>query len=282
MTDRILHYIVGDIHGCYTELLTLEAKIEGHAERHDARPLVVSVGDLVDRGPASAEVVAHFRVGQGAGTHVALAGNHEQEMLRVLADLRPELFDAVGGPPRQYGPSLREAHGNGLRLARWLSAAEYCQYVRLNWLGQGGAATLVSWGGDAHDPRTWRIPTEDLAYLMQLPFYWQSEQAVVTHALATAEDLALLRQAAGVPRPWQLPGWDRAVQNAMWNRAAPATPADDARTHVSGHSPQKRPQHLPRAKALLIDTGCVYGRRLTAWCPDTGDFLSTASLQPSW
>jgi hypothetical protein len=282
MTKRIFHYIVGDIHGCYTELLTLEAKLQHHAARHDARPLVVAVGDLVDRGPDSANVVAHFRAGLAAGSHVTLVGNHEQEMLRVLADLRPELFDNIGGPPRRLGPSLREAHASGKKLARWLSATEYTQYVRLNWLGQGGAAALASWGCDAHDPRSWRIPEDDLAFLVTRPLYWQSEHTVVTHALASADDLSVLRAADGTAEAWRHPGWDQAAQNAMWSRTTPAAPADPVRIHVSGHTPQARPQHLPRARALQIDTGCAYGRRLTAWCPETEEFFNAPSLQSAW
>jgi serine/threonine protein phosphatase 1 len=44
--------IVGDIHGCFDELIRL-------VDRADIGPedLIVSVGDLVDRGPRSYDVV---------------------------------------------------------------------------------------------------------------------------------------------------------------------------------------------------------------------------------
>jgi serine/threonine protein phosphatase 1 len=47
--------VIGDIHGCYRELLDLlEACAVDDGDR------VVSVGDLVDRGPSSLEVCDWF------------------------------------------------------------------------------------------------------------------------------------------------------------------------------------------------------------------------------
>src|SRR5205085_11577113 len=50
------HIIIGDIHGCFTELLELLERV--HLTDDD---IVVSVGDLVDRGPDSPRVLAYFR-----------------------------------------------------------------------------------------------------------------------------------------------------------------------------------------------------------------------------
>jgi diadenosine tetraphosphatase ApaH/serine/threonine PP2A family protein phosphatase len=273
-------YVVGDIHGCLAELLELEAKVAQHAERHGARALVVAVGDLVDRGPDSAGVVRRFREGRSVGTHLAIVGNHDQEMLRVLADVRPDLFDGIGGPPRHLGPSFAAVHATGRRLARWLSLDEYRTYLRLNWIGQGGAAALASWGCNPHDAPSWRLPADDLAYLSSLPLFWEDERCVVTHALATAADLAALRAGATDPAAWATLAWAHAVHGALWNREPPARPPDPARVHVSGHTPLPRVRHVERANALMVDTGCVYGRRLTAWCAPTGDLLRVRSHQP--
>ena len=89
-----MHYFVGDIHGCYRELLLLEAKIRHHAERAGAEPFVVSVGDLVDRGPRSSDVVRHFRRGCEAGTH---AGHLETSVVLAIDPDIVEMDKAVCG-----------------------------------------------------------------------------------------------------------------------------------------------------------------------------------------
>lgn len=79
--------IIGDIHGCYEELLDL---FDVAALAKD--DVVVSVGDLVDRGPKPAEVVDWFRaraaVGSGA---VVLMGNHERKHVRSVLSYSQEI-----------------------------------------------------------------------------------------------------------------------------------------------------------------------------------------------
>lgn len=66
--------IIGDIHGCHIELLDL---LDRAGIGDD--DLVVSVGDLVDRGPDPGPVVELFR----ARPHsLALCGNHERKHVR--------------------------------------------------------------------------------------------------------------------------------------------------------------------------------------------------------
>jgi serine/threonine protein phosphatase 1 len=48
--------IVGDEHDCFAELLDLLEKVQLQPE-----DLLISVGDLVDRGPESLEVIHFFR-----------------------------------------------------------------------------------------------------------------------------------------------------------------------------------------------------------------------------
>jgi serine/threonine protein phosphatase 1 len=277
MAQATWPYIVGDIHGCLAELLRLEERIARHAARHGAVPRIVSVGDLVDRGPDSAGVVAHFRAGLAAGTHAAVAGNHEHEMLRVLAEQVPEDVAAAGGLPPYARPTIRAS----FVPSRGLSWGEYREYVRLNWLGQGGAQTLASFGVDPRRPRTWHLPPEDLAFLTALPLVWDGEQALVTHALARADEVALARRVAAEPALADQPAWIAAVAGLLWRRSPPPAPADPGRWHVSGHTPLSRPKRWRRRRALQIDTGCVYGRRLTAWCPAVDAYLSVAA-EAAW
>ncbi|GAA1041188.1 hypothetical protein GCM10009557_64340 [Virgisporangium ochraceum] len=75
--------IVGDIHGCYAELRELLAKV---ALRPD--DLLISVGDLVDRGPSSGEVVGLFRERPNS---VVVMGNHERKHVRGIFSYAQEI-----------------------------------------------------------------------------------------------------------------------------------------------------------------------------------------------
>ena len=79
-------YAIGDIHGRDDLLGELLKKIEHElAERPVRRPIVVFLGDLIDRGPSSREVVERLRTLQLPSTQlIFLAGNHEEALLRVL------------------------------------------------------------------------------------------------------------------------------------------------------------------------------------------------------
>ena len=70
-------YVVGDIHGCYDELIELYHKIDEHSNG-DFR--MIFVGDYVDRGPDSKKVVDFVMKMQKRGD-IALMGNHEDMIL---------------------------------------------------------------------------------------------------------------------------------------------------------------------------------------------------------
>jgi serine/threonine protein phosphatase 1 len=79
-------YGVGDIHGRLDLLDELLHKIHADIERSNARKvLLVFVGDLIDRGPSSAQVIERLRTYKHAGVRtVFLLGNHEEVLLRIL------------------------------------------------------------------------------------------------------------------------------------------------------------------------------------------------------
>ena len=78
MTPRRL--VIGDVHGHYDGLMTL---LEAIAPNSDDR--VYFLGDLIDRGPKSAQVVNFVR----QSSYPCLLGNHELMLLEVLTDGRP-------------------------------------------------------------------------------------------------------------------------------------------------------------------------------------------------
>src|ERR1700745_2357386 len=79
-------YVIGDIHGRLDLLEDLLAKIHAELQHRPARKtLLVFVGDLIDRGPSSAEVIERLRTYHRAGIRpVFLLGNHEEVLLRIL------------------------------------------------------------------------------------------------------------------------------------------------------------------------------------------------------
>jgi serine/threonine protein phosphatase 1 len=79
-------YAIGDIHGRLDLLDRMIAMIEADAAaRPRRRSFVIFLGDLIDRGSASAGVIERLRTWRPDGFKpVFLAGNHEEVMLRVL------------------------------------------------------------------------------------------------------------------------------------------------------------------------------------------------------
>ena len=78
-------YAIGDVHGCLDQLLALEARIVADGSGIDGEKWIVTLGDYIDRGPASAGVVAHLQTPAPAGfKRIALFGNHEAMLLDFL------------------------------------------------------------------------------------------------------------------------------------------------------------------------------------------------------
>jgi|APMI01.1.fsa_nt_gi serine/threonine protein phosphatase 1 len=94
-------YAVGDIHGCDLLLDQLLQRIDAdNAARGPATSQLIFLGDLVDRGPASAQVVERLIAlrEQRPDTRFLL-GNHEEIFLRAIendARILP-LFCRIGG-----------------------------------------------------------------------------------------------------------------------------------------------------------------------------------------
>jgi len=86
--DGTRYYVVGDIHGRLDLLEALAQAIEDDDRRAGmADSQVVLLGDLVDRGPDSAGVIAFARRWSGARKVRILAGNHEEMFLQSLESI---------------------------------------------------------------------------------------------------------------------------------------------------------------------------------------------------
>ncbi|WP_179354686.1 metallophosphoesterase [Winogradskyella vidalii] len=76
-------YIIGDLHGCFDEFIELSNRI-GITEND----LVISLGDIVDRGNKSYELYEYFKNRKNA---VVLMGNHERKHLRGVLSYSQEI-----------------------------------------------------------------------------------------------------------------------------------------------------------------------------------------------
>ncbi len=133
-----LVYAVGDVHGCLAELLQLEKLIEADASGTDGEKWIVLLGDYVDRGPRSAQVIDHLLAPAPDGfRRFSLAGNHEQMLLDFLAAPQEAAeWLAYGGVETlaSYGINVREGGGRPAALSRLLETQ--MPQSHLDWLRQ--------------------------------------------------------------------------------------------------------------------------------------------------
>jgi len=104
-------YAVGDIHGRFDLFIDMHRRImsEIQQDRPDDWRLVY-LGDYVDRGPDTSQVLEFLRRAVEADPRIiALAGNHDKGMLDFLVSANPEgIFALHGGDTtaRSYGVDL--------------------------------------------------------------------------------------------------------------------------------------------------------------------------------
>jgi serine/threonine protein phosphatase 1 len=82
-------YIIGDVHGCATLLDKMLDRIDVHGVTNNViNPMLILVGDYVDRGPQSAQVLERiYTLQQDTPDRViCLMGNHEKMMLDFIDD----------------------------------------------------------------------------------------------------------------------------------------------------------------------------------------------------
>jgi protein phosphatase len=92
--DRSLEHgpfdIIGDVHGCYDELVGLltelgyEISEDGSNASHPDGRRAVFLGDLVDRGPNTPGVLRLVMGMVAAGSALCVPGNHEKKLVRAL------------------------------------------------------------------------------------------------------------------------------------------------------------------------------------------------------
>lgn len=214
--------VIGDIHGRADLLDRLLEKLAGSAPDHR----VIFVGDYIDRGDQSAQVLERLRSLQqdshGDPAPICLTGNHEVMLLAFLDG------------PAESG-------------ARWLRF--------------GGLQTMASYGitppaGQDVTEAEWLAARDGLRaamgpqteeWLRGLPYQWQSGNVATVHA------------AADPARPMS----EQDPETLAWgHRAFESEPRSDGIWIVHGHTVVDSP--LQAQGRLSIDTGAYATGRLTA------------------
>jgi bis(5'-nucleosyl)-tetraphosphatase (symmetrical) len=216
--------IVGDVHGCIEELDEL-------LERLALRPGVdrlVMVGDLLDRGP---DPVAVLRRARQLGAEVVL-GNHEEKHLRYR---RHEV--ARGRDPRKRNPMQpfteeRIAQHRALSHEDWRYIESWPSWLRL----PGGFAVVHA----GLEPR-WPLDRQRPSIVCRV------RDVDSTGSMATSGD-------PRVPSPGSVP----------WALRWPGPESIVYGHHVHGLETPRVDRPRADVECWGIDTGCVFGGRLTA------------------
>jgi hypothetical protein len=238
-------WVVGDIHGCAAELEKLLDSLQlGEEDR------LIAVGDLFHRGPDPAGVLDLLVARRAA----FVIGNHEQVVLK-RAGLAPELADGSDRPAlRTAFPELdpEDLAGDGARAlhAPRKRLADFLVYLQQH-AGYFLDGEQADGDGRTRDGQPWCIVHAGL-----VPGRHPS--------LAKPDELCRLRRLRGPGRPF----WYEVYKGPD--------------LVLFGHTPSRVPRACHaggRLVALGLDTGCVYGGHLTAYCPQLDELARVPALR---
>ncbi|MDX2235131.1 MAG: metallophosphoesterase family protein [Hyphomonadaceae bacterium] len=227
MAADTIYYAIGDVHGMAKNLLALHALIRADHARLGGKAAIIHLGDYVDRGPDSRQVIDRVMALEAEAENsrdlsvFSLLGNHEQMML--------DAYDAVNGTAEQHWMM------NG-------GADAVKSYVRVN------SSRTEDWRG-AIDP-------EHAEWLRSLPTMLvdESRKLVFVHAgidpVTYPECKDEIRIWTRSPRFFEVDRW-------------PDRPELDGLRVIHGHTPT--PDFAPYVdhRRINVDTGAVYGGPLT-------------------
>ncbi len=220
--------IIGDVHGCYEELIELLRKLRYIIEKtaddgtnyglkvsHPENRTVIFLGDLIDRGPASPAVLKLVMSMVRSGTALCVPGNHDMKLHKKLT-----------------GKAVQEKHG----LAETLRQLE-------------------------GEPDAFKNDVKEFLYGLVSHYVLDSGKLVVAHAGLKEE---MQGRGSGAVRSFCLYGettgeTDEFGLPVRYNWAAEYRGRAKV---VYGHTPVPSAQWLNNT--IDIDTGCVFGGSLTA------------------
>ncbi|MGH9212360.1 MAG: polynucleotide kinase-phosphatase [Acidimicrobiales bacterium] len=213
--------IIGDIHGCHEELVNLlgalgwKVEADGADARHPDGRMVVFVGDLVDRGPATPAVLRLVMHLVDAGVALCVPGNHENKLQRALKGHSVHVSHGLAESLAQLGAETPEFRQ---RVERFIDSL--VSHVVLD-----GGGLVVAHAG--------------------LPETMHNRASGAVRSFALYGDTTGETDEFGFPvrYPW-----------AKDYRGKAAV--------VYGHTPTREASWVNNT--ICVDTGCVFGGRLTA------------------
>jgi serine/threonine protein phosphatase 1 len=230
--------VIGDIHGGYRALASLLTSLQ--PDRDD---LVITLGDYIDRGPRSREVVSRLIGLQKETTLVALRGNHE-EMILAWRQGDPAM---LGVWLANGGLATIQSYGRGRGLAAGPDGAELVLARALE-----DPANLIR-----------LIPREHWLFLEGCRDWFETEDYIFVHG-GVEPDLDMARQP-----PEQL-HWLRFNQAQRAHKSGKKV--------ICGHAPRLNGQPEDLGHTLCIDTFLYGGQWLTGLDLTNGEYYQANNL----
>lgn len=268
-------YAVGDIQGCDRELAALLEKI-GFGEEDQ----LWLAGDLINRGPDSLSVLR--RLHAMADQCRIVLGNHDLHFLAILfgghspnrSDTLDELLQA--DDVQELGHWLRQqpllhvstdeqhvlVHAGIPPMWSYRQALKYAAEVESVMQGKG-AISYVEFFRHMYgnEPGVWREDLQGMDRLRAITNFFTRMRLLDGSQSMNFSHKGALDGAPEGLRPWYRFPAERPSSKILFGHWA----ALEGRTGV--------------ADAIALDTGCVWGRTLTAYCLETGELISQAALQ---
>ena len=237
------YIVVGDVHGCLEELDELLCSVQYRGR--DSVDLLVFTGDLLDRGPDPVGVIRRARE---LGS-ISVLGNHEEKHLRRANwEAKIARGEAEKNPMRPF-TGARLAEHNTLNEEDWSYIRAMPKFLRLD------PEWLVVHAGFESDG----TPVED----QELGTICRVRDVDEKGKMAkNKEDFF---QAAPGSVPWAV-AWDGS-ENVVYGHAVHSVTLP-CFTHSRGG-----------ARCHGIDTGCVFGGRLTALTIEPGNRVDFAQVE---
>lgn len=274
-------YAIGDVQGCLRELNSLLSKIE-----FSSRDKVVFLGDLVNRGPDSLGVLKLVR---SLGTQsVVVLGNHDLHLLAILfgghnqkrSDTLTEIIEAKDA----------EDIGHWLRNQRLIyhDSLLDCLMVHAGipafWsvgkaLALAGEVEKVLSSESGESSIDFRIFFESM-YGDQ-PNYWREDLAGIDRYRSITSFLTRMRFLDALGNmDFRQKGDQFSVQNGPLPWFSYYGDRNTKTKLLFGHWASLNGV-TGRQDIIALDTGCVWGRSLTAYCLESAEIFSVRSSTSS-
>ena len=161
-------FVIGDVHGCYHTLLELMTKWNPEKE------ILIQIGDLIDRGLHSAQVVCYFQDLQkkyGLDKVVVLLGNHERECIHYVERGSNENWLRFGGQK-----TLDSFSSEGVDLRE---TCEWFKKMPLKWENENIFCSHAGISSNTEDP--YNLDTEESVIWTRSPLLNLGKLQIVGH-----------------------------------------------------------------------------------------------------